>query len=46
MYIINASELYNEYLEIYFDQYMTLLDAREKIGIKYNPINLFFETQL
>ena len=42
MYIINASELYNEYLEIYFDQYMILLDTREKMGIKYNPINLFF----
>ena len=24
----NASELYNEYLEIYFNQYMTLSDAK------------------
>ena len=26
----NASELYNEYLEIYFDQYMGLSDAKKK----------------
>ena len=41
----NASELYNEYLEIYFNQYNYLSDARKrKFGNKYDPINLFLET--
>ena len=41
----NTPELYNEYLEIYFDQYMALLDARKrKLENKYNPINLFLDT--
>ena len=41
----SVSELYNEYLGIYFDQYMTLSDAWEKnLGNKYNPINSFLET--
>ena len=39
-----ASELYNEYLEIYFDEYKTLPNVREKtLGNKYDPINLFLE---
>ena len=42
----NASELYNEYLEIYFDQYMGLSDAKKKRNLvsKYDPTNLFLET--
>ena len=41
----SVSELYNKYLGIYFDQYMTLSDAREKnLGNKHNPINSFLET--
>ena len=41
----NTPELYNEYLEIYFGQYMALLDARKrKLENKYNPINLFLDT--
>ena len=40
----NASELYNEYLEIYFNQYMTLSDAKKRtFGKKYDPENLFLE---
>ena len=39
----NVKELYNEYLEIYFDQYMTLPDAKKtKPGDKYDPKILFF----
>ena len=39
----NVTELYNEYLEIYFDQYMTLPDAKKtKPGDKYDPKILFF----
>ena len=41
----NASKLYNEYLEIYFDEYKALSDAQKrKLGNKYDPINLFLET--
>ena len=41
----NISELYYEYLEIFFDLYMTLSDAQKKdLGNNYNPINLFLET--
>ena len=41
----NASKLYNEYLEIYFDEYEALSDAQKrKLGNKYDPINLFLET--
>ena len=40
----NASELYNEYLEIYFNQYTTLSDAKKgKLDDNYDPENLFFE---
>ena len=40
----NASELYNGYLEIYFNQYMTLSDAtKRKLGYKYDPRRLFLE---
>ena len=39
-----ASELYNEYLEIFFNQYMTLSDAnKRKLGDKYDPEKLFLE---
>ena len=41
----NTSEIYNEYLEIYFNEYKALLDAQtKKLGKKYDPINLFLET--
>ena len=41
----NTLELYNDYLEIYFNEYKTLSDAQKrKLGNKYDPINLFFET--
>ena len=41
----NASELYNEYLEIYCDEYKALSDAhKRKLDNKYDPINLFLET--
>ena len=41
----NISELYYEYLEIFFVLYMTLSDAQKKdLGNNYNPINLFLET--
>ena len=41
---INALELYNEYLEIYFNQYMTLSDAeKRKLGYKYDPEDLFLK---
>ena len=41
----NASELYNEYLEIYFDQYIPLSDAeKRKLGNKHDLINLFLKT--
>ena len=40
----NASELYNEYLEIYFNQYMTLSDTKKRtFGKKYDPESLFLE---
>ena len=42
MYIINTSELYNEYLEIYFDQYMTLLDTRGKKWILSIILLIYF----
>ena len=31
-----ASELYNEYLEIYFDGYKTLSDAKKELGNKHD----------
>ena len=37
-----GSEMYNEYLGTYFDQYMALSDNRKsKLGNKYYPVNLF-----
>ena len=40
-----ASELYNELLEPYFDEYDELSYAKWKhIELKYDPNNLFFET--
>ena len=40
----DASELYSEYLEIYFDEYKALSSAKKrKLGNKYDPINLFLE---
>ena len=40
----NALELYNEYLDIYFDEYKALSDAKKgKLGNKYDPINLFLK---
>ena len=41
----NASEIYNEYLEIYFNEYKLLSDAQKKdLDNKYDPIDLFHET--
>ena len=41
----NASEPYNQYLEIYFDEYKALSDIKKrKLSNKYDPINLFLET--
>ena len=41
----NASELYNEYQEFYFDEYKALSHVQKiKLGNKYDPINLFLET--
>ena len=40
-----ASELYNDLLEIYFDEYYELSDAkRDKMKCKYDPKKLFLET--
>ena len=41
----NASEMYNMYLETYFDQCMTLSDNKKrKLCNRYDPVNLFHET--
>ena len=41
----NTSELHNEYLEIYFDEYNALSDGQKrKLGKKYDSTNLFLET--
>ena len=41
----NASEIYNEYLEIYFNEYKPLSDAQKKdLDNKYDPTDLFHET--
>ena len=40
----NASELYNEYLDIYFDQYMALSDGLRTLSSKYDLTILFLET--
>ena len=40
----NASELYSQYLEIYFDEYKALSDIKKRKSNKYDPINLFLET--
>ena len=40
----NASELYDKYLEICYDQYMALSEARKKkLGNKYDPKNVFLK---
>ena len=40
-----VSELYNEYIEIYFDQQMAFSDVRKRnLGSRYDPTNLFLET--
>ena len=40
----NTSELYNVYLEIYFDQYMSLSDAKErKLGKQCDSKTLFID---
>ena len=40
----NASELYNGYLEIYFDEYKALPNGKKELSNKYNPVYLFLET--
>ena len=38
------SELYNEYLEIYYDQYVGISDVKKrKFGHKYDPKELFLD---
>ena len=38
----NTSKVYIEYLEIYFDQYMTLSDTwKKELVNKFDSINLF-----
>ena len=39
----NASEIYNEYLEIYFNQYMTLSDAKRESWVINILKKLFLE---
>ena len=41
-----ASELYNEFLEIYFDEYIDLSDSKKKKNLndKYDPTNLILDT--
>ena len=40
-----SSELYNDLLEIYFDEYNDLqVSKRKKINSKYNPDNLMLDT--
>ena len=41
-----ASELYNGYPEIYFNEYKALLQMlkKRKVGNKYDPVSLFLET--
>ena len=40
-----ASKLYNDLLEIYFDEYNDLSDVkRKKMDPKYNPANLILDT--
>ena len=40
-----ASELCNQLLVIYFDEYNGLSDVkRKKINLKYNPVNLMLDT--
>ena len=41
----NASELYNEYLKIYFDEYKALAGVKKRnLGNKFDGVNLFLET--
>ena len=41
----NPSELYDEYLEIYFNEYKALPNAKKgELSNRYDPINLFFTT--
>ena len=38
----NDSELYNDFLEIYLNEYMALSNAKKrKLGSKYDATNLF-----
>ena len=42
-----ASELYNEFLEIYFDEYNNLKKKKKKkknLNDKYDPTNLILDT--
>ena len=40
----NASEMYNIYLETYFNNSMALSGNKKKLGNKYDSVNLFFKT--
>ena len=41
----NSSELYNEYLKNYLDEYKVLSDVQKvKLGNKFDPISLFLKT--
>ena len=39
----NDSELYNEYLDIYFNQHMAMSDAQKKLGNKCDSEKLFLQ---
>ena len=40
----NASELYSEYLGVYYHQYMALSDAKKRnLDNKYKPKNIFLK---
>ena len=40
----NASERYNEYLGVYYDQHLTLSNSKKrKLDNKYEPKNLFLD---
>lgn len=42
-----TSEVYDDLLDFYFDQYMALKDAKtKKLSSKCDPTNLFLETYL
>ena len=42
---VKASELYNDYLETYFDEYIALSDVKKRQSVnEYDPNSLLLET--